>query len=59
MSKHLSVLHVPATLQIADVLTRPLSAPQFTDLRSKLKMTCANHLSFEGGAIESKNNVNK
>ncbi|KAK2448711.1 hypothetical protein QL285_007961 [Trifolium repens] len=38
LSKKLQVLHVPASDQLADPLTKPLSSTNFADLRSKLKV---------------------
>ena len=38
LSKHLSVVHVPAHDQWADILTKPLSAAKFVPLRSKLRV---------------------
>lgn len=43
IAKSLTILHVPAAGQIADVLTKPLVAAQFNTFRSKLKVVpCPN-----------------
>ncbi|KAK2411429.1 hypothetical protein QL285_046706 [Trifolium repens] len=38
IAKHLHVLHVPATAQLADPLTKPLSPSNYDTIRSKLKV---------------------
>lgn len=38
LSKSLTVVHVPAQDQWADILTKPLSAAKFVPLRSKLRV---------------------
>jgi hypothetical protein len=37
-SKHLHVLHVPASAQLADPLTKPLSPTNYEAIRHKLKV---------------------
>jgi hypothetical protein len=38
LSKQLQVLHVSASEQLADPLTKPLSPASYTTIRSKLKV---------------------
>jgi histone deacetylase 1/2 len=38
LAKHLNVLHVPASDQLADPLTKPLSLSSFASIRTKLKV---------------------
>jgi histone deacetylase 1/2 len=38
IAKNLHVLHVPATAQLADPLTKPLSPANYDTIRSKLKV---------------------
>jgi len=39
LAKQLSIVHIPALDQWADVLTKPLSAARFEVLRGKLNVT--------------------
>jgi hypothetical protein len=59
LSKKLQVLHVPASDQLADPLTKPLSSTNFADLRSKLKVFSLSWklFVFEGGVLEYTNTV--
>jgi hypothetical protein len=49
ISKELQVVHLSAQHQIADTLTKPLSAPKFLEFRSKLMVTPAATMSLKGG----------
>lgn len=59
LAKELSVLHIPASAQIADVFTKPLPSSQFLEFKSKLKVLSTSHLSFEGGILGNKSCDNK
>jgi len=39
ISKDLIVSHIPAQFQLADILTKPLSASRFLELRDKLRVS--------------------
>jgi len=42
LQKELLIQHIPATQQLADALTKPLSSSSFLDFRSKLNV-CTFH----------------
>jgi hypothetical protein len=53
LAKQLTVLHVPASAQLVDPLTKPLSLSSFASIRAKLKVfSCHDPLEFEGGILE-------
>lgn len=56
------VCHVPFVDQIADILTKSLSAPRFQDLQSKL-MVIESHVRLQGmleiNICNQTNNMNK
>lgn len=52
LSNSLSVRYVPTFDQIADILTKPLSAPAFLRLRSKLSMVFHPLLPLRGNVRE-------
>ncbi|PNX97517.1 retrovirus-related Pol polyprotein from transposon TNT 1-94, partial [Trifolium pratense] len=47
LAKQLSVLHIPGTAQLADVLTKPISSEKFLLMRNKLNVRTSTEL--EGG----------
>lgn len=54
ISKNLRVLHIPATVQNADILTKPLSPLRFLHLRDKLQVLDMSTLSRDDPAFEEK-----
>jgi hypothetical protein len=42
LSKQLNILHVPATDQLADPLTKPMSPANYASIRNKLKVFSVN-----------------
>lgn len=59
LAKSLKVLHVIGSGQLADALTKPLSAPHFHDLNTKFKVISLPPLQLEGGVIGSAENDHK
>nr|KYP46801.1 Copia protein [Cajanus cajan] len=49
----IQVVHLPAQFQIADILTKAISAPQFEAFRSKLMVTTVGNMSLRGGVKEN------
>ena len=47
-SKQLMVQHIPSSEQLADVLTKPLTADRFQKLRHKLRVSSTSPLSLRG-----------
>ena len=48
LSRELVVVHLPAEFQVANILTKAVSNPQFTIFRSKLKVSSASTMSLKG-----------
>lgn len=54
LSKALRIVHVPASYQLADVLTKPLPASQFSALTNKLRVIPLPSSQLEGGVLGNK-----